>query len=103
VNYSSFLVKIVEKPIRRDLKDEISVVEMLVKFSQFREKKSMRTFRIFIWGNLGNDVLKYYKTNDYVIIEGYLSVSSFSFDLDKDESDLNNAVQISVRKIYPFT
>lgn len=100
MNYSNFIVKIIEEPIQHCFKEDIFVTEMLVKFSQIREKKPMRTFRIFIWGNLGHDVLKYYKMNDYIIIEGYISLyRDFS---ENNGLSINNQVQISVRKIYPF-
>lgn len=100
MNYSSFIVKIIEKPIQRYFNEDISVVEMLVKFSQFQEKKPNKTFRIFIWGNLGIDILKYYRINDYIIIEGYISL--YHHFSESNFSSLNSQVQISARKIYPF-
>ena len=100
MNYSNFIVKIVEEPTRENLKSDIPVTDMLVKFSQIREKKSFQTFRVFVWGNLAEDVVEYYHTDDYIIIEGYISLNrNFSENL---VSRMNTQVQISVRKIYPF-
>lgn len=100
MNYSNFIVKIVEEPTRESLKSDIPVTDMLVKFSQIREKKSLKTFRVFVWGNLAEDVVEYYHTDDYIIIEGYISLNrNFSENL---VSRMNTQVQISVRKIYPF-
>jgi len=100
MNYSNFIVKIVEEPTRENLKSDIPVTDMLVKFSQIREKKSFQTFRVFVWGNLAEDVVEYYHIDDYIIIEGYISLNrNFSENL---VSRMNTQVQISVRKIYPF-
>jgi len=100
MNYSSFIVKIIEKPTQKCLKNDIPVTEMVVKFSQTREKKSSETFRVFVWGNLANDVIQYYHIDDYIIIEGYISLHR---DFSKNTSfPISNQVQISVRKIYPF-
>lgn len=101
MNYSSFIVKIIEQPIQQYFKEDILMIEMLVKFSQFKEQKPKKTFRIFIWGDLGNDVLKYYRINDYIIIEGYISLTN-SFQ-ENNFSSLNSQITISVRKIYPFS
>jgi len=103
MNYSSFIVKIVEGPTRENLKNDIPVTDMLVKFSQIRDKKSLETFQVFVWGNLAEDVVEYYKINDYIIIEGYISLNrNFSKNIVFPMNTRNNPVQISVRKIYPF-
>jgi hypothetical protein len=46
-----------------------------------------------LWGNLARDVLEYYKVNDYIIIEGYLSIS---------KKKKSKKVEITVLKAYPF-
>ena len=50
---------------------------------------------LLIWGNLGQDVIKYYKINDYLLIEGFIS-------LRKKRFDNNQQIKISVTKIYPL-
>ena len=52
------------------------------------------------WGNLAGDVGTYYKINDYILIEGYLSLK----DKEITNSILQNQkkVNITVFKIYPF-
>jgi len=100
MNYTSFIVKIVGKPEQSFFHDGTSVTEMLVKFPPIRNIKTTDIFQITIWGTLAYDVIKYYKINDYIIIEGYISLresisNNFSFPNDKQ-------VEISVFKIYPF-
>lgn len=100
MNYSSFIVKVIQEPIQRSFKEEFFVTETIVKFPQIKDQKTIKTFRIFIWGNLGHDIIKYYQKNDYIIIEGYISLY-----LDSSQNNISgedNKIQISTRKIYPF-
>lgn len=94
MNYSCFIVKIVNEPISSQFKNNISLVEMLVKFSTVRKVNTIETLRVLIWGNLAEDIIKYYQVNDYIIIEGY--VRNFS------ETGIKDQVEVSVKKVYPF-
>lgn len=97
MNYCCFIVKIITPPIQTYFEDEISLVEIVTKFSSIRKKKTVEVFRLSVWGNLANDIIKYYHVNDYIIIEGYISYNCNLF-----EPFQNNQIEISVRKIYPF-
>jgi len=44
--------------------------------------------------------MDYYKINDYIIIEGYISLRTSNYD--DFSSLLNKQVEISVFKIYPL-
>lgn len=94
MNYSCFIVKIVNEPISSQFKNNISLVEMLVKFSTVRKVKTIETLRVLVWGNLAEDIIKYYQVNDYIIIEGY--VRNFS------DTGIKDQVEVSVKKVYPF-
>lgn len=98
MNYSNFIVKIIEVPRQSFFKDNTSMVEILVKFPQIRENKLASTLRLSIWGDLAYDVIKYYNVNDYIIVEGYISLKS----LISDYLTSDKQVEISVFKIYPF-
>jgi len=100
MNYSSFIVKISEDPLQRFLKENILLTEIIVKFPQVRNQKILRTVKVFIWGNVGEDIFKYLKKNDYLLIEGYISLQK-NRNLSQNFST-DNQVQISARKIYPF-
>ena len=101
MNYSTFVVRLVRQPKQNFLKDNISVVETYVKFVPTRQKKSIEVFKISVWGKLAEDLMKYYKINDYLIIEGYISLRKNNYseplDLVKDKE-----VEISILKFYPF-
>jgi len=96
MNYSNFIVKIICQPKQSFFKNNISLVELFVQFPSVRKKNNKNTFFLSIWGNLGNDVMKYYKVNDYVLIEGFISFR-------KKEFETNQQIEISVSKIYPLS
>ena len=100
MNYATFIVKIIEKPEQSFFNDNTSVTEVLVKFSQIKKNTSKTVFKLSFWGNLAYDVSQYYRVNDYIIIEGYISLRE-SLD-DQSTSSVDKQVEISVFKIYPF-
>jgi len=97
MNYTSFMIKIIEKPEQSFFDNDISVTEMIAKFYQFRDN-SYNICKISIWGNLSYDVMQYYQINDYLIVEGYISRRNSSFE----KYNITTEVEISVFKIYPF-
>nr|YP_009028735.1 hypothetical protein [Asterionellopsis glacialis]AGH28284.1 hypothetical protein [Asterionellopsis glacialis] len=99
MNYTSFLVKIVEKPNQIFVNKIIPLTEMTVQIPQVRITNK-KTIDLSIWGKLGYDITQYYQINDYVIVEGYLSIRD---DLvNEDLSKSGKRVNMSVSKIYPF-
>ena len=59
MNYSIFVVKIIEKPIKHYFKKNIFALEIKGQFFQIRGKKNKKTIRIFVWGNLASEILNY--------------------------------------------
>jgi single-stranded DNA-binding protein len=98
MNYSNFVVKLIEISKQSFFEDNTSVIEILVKFPQIRANNQASTFRILVWGELVYDIVKYYHVNDYVIIEGYISFKN----LVSNSLNVDKQVEISVFKIYPF-
>ena len=94
MNYCCFIAKIINEPISSQFDDNIPLVELSAKFPIVRKTKTINTFRVLVWGNLAEDIIKYYNKNDYIVIEGYLRNIS--------EPGINDQVEISVRKVYPF-
>ena len=90
-------MKILEVPKQKIVNNNISVIKVRAQFPQFR---NVRIINLIFWGNLTRDIINYYKVNDYVLIEGYLSLP------DKQTSDMINQslkkIEITVLKIYPF-
>ena len=95
MNYSTFIVKIIKTPVQSFFKNNIALTELVVQLPQVRNKNCVDTCRLTVWGNLSYDVMKYYKINDSIIIEGYISVRNNS-------TQKNKQLEITVFKIYPF-
>ena len=97
MNYSNFIVKVIKKPTQKFLKKKILLTELHVQFPSTRNKNknTLNTMDLLIWGDLGQDIIKYYKINDYILIEGFISFRKKKFNN-------NQEIKISVSKIYPL-
>ena len=100
MNYSSFIVKIIENPIQTFFDNTNSVTKLIVQIPQLKNNADSTIMKVTIWGKLGYEILKYYQINDYIIIEGYLSIRENSFNQVASRS--SKKVEMSVYKIYPF-
>ena len=91
-NYIGCIVKILETPKQKIVPNKIVTTEFRVQLPQIRNQTTTIA-KLTFWGNLARDVLEYYKVNDYIIIEGYLSLS---------KKKKSKKVEITVLKVYPF-
>jgi len=96
-NYVASIVKILENPNQFLLKNNIQVTKFRVQLPQLR---NTRIVNLIVWGNLTDNRVKYYRINDYILIEGYLSLNK-NHRLSKFDKD-SKKVEITVLKIYPF-
>ena len=96
-NYISSIVKILETPNKIFFNNTVLVTKFRV---QFPQTQNSRIVNLIFWGNLANDVSNYYQINDYIMIEGYLSLNSKYF-LNKSKQN-SKKFEITVLKIYPF-
>ncbi len=96
-NYIGGIVKILEIPKQKFLDDNILVVTCRAQLSQVRQTQIVN---LVFWGNLAYDVTNYYQVNDYILIEGYLSLRSSS----KLELNIQTfkRLEITILKVYPF-
>jgi hypothetical protein len=98
INYIGGIVRLLEIPVIELNKTQIPYTKFRVQLSQLRIKQSKTILTVFVSGNLANDIVKYYRINDYVLIEGYLSIrKSFS-----QKSLTKEFLQVNVFKIFPL-
>ena len=97
MNYTSFIIKIINKPHYTLFDQKIPLTEVLGKFYQFRNN-SHTICKLSFWGYTAYEVLKYSKTNDYLLVEGYLSFRSYKFK----KFDMPTDIELSIFKVYPF-
>ena len=93
INSVGGVVRILETPRHKILNNSIFYTCFRVQFPQVRRNLIVD---LKFWGNLARDVGTYYKINDYILIEGYLSLK------DKQIPQKQKKVNITVFKIYPF-
>ena len=93
MNHAIFVIKVLEKPIHFIYK-EYEAIEIKVQFPILRQKNSRSELTLLLWGDYRNDFLRYYKVQDYLIIEG-----TFTF---KGYKNGENEPKIIVKRIYPF-
>ena len=95
-NYIAGIVKILETPESKLLKNEILVTQFRAQLPQLRNTLIVN---LTFWGNLARDITTYYKVNDYIMIEGYISLRN-----DKVLSNMVTLkkIELTVLKVYPL-
>ena len=96
-NFIGGVVKVLETPKQKIINNNILVTCFRVQFPQVRNNCIVH---LTFWGNLTRDVATYYEINDYILIEGYLSLSKKQ--TPKVTSQKMKKIEITVLKIYPF-
>ena len=100
MNYVILAVKVIKNSGQSFFADGTSLTELIVQLSPTRKNNLKGILKASIWGKLSYDVAKYYQPNDYIIIEGYISVRNIN--ITNDIASLNKQVEISVFKLYPL-
>lgn len=90
-NYFSGTVKILANPIQKVVKKKFLVTRVWVEIAQLRQNKIVL---MVFWGNLGDEIKNIYQRNDYLLIEGYISIKKTSSKLNK--------IILTGLKVYPL-
>jgi len=100
MNYAIFAVKVIKNSGQSFFEDGTSLTELTVQLPQVRKNRTKLILQLSIWGKLSYDIAKYYQPEDYVIIEGYISLRDITVNPIINLS--NKQVEISVFKFYPL-
>jgi single-stranded DNA-binding protein len=99
MNSCIFIFKLAEDPSQEYYQSKIKLLEVKANFIYSTKNKIFtENLNLLIWGNQINDVLKYYRKDDYVVIEGFLT-TSFSLDANTLKTK-GKKIEIIVLKIY---
>jgi single-stranded DNA-binding protein len=80
MNYVLFTVKVIKNSGQSFFSDGTSLTELTVQLPQVRKNNNKVILQVSIWGKLSYDVAKYYQPDDYIIIEGYISIRNIYTD-----------------------
>ena len=94
-NYIGSVVKILEKPVQTVINDKTVRTNVRVQLVQVRDSQLAH---LVFWGNLAHDIMNHYQVNDYLMVEGYLSLPNQTND-NLLKRPLKN-VQITVLKVF---
>src|SRR5210317_1577095 len=100
MNYVIFTVKVIKNSGQSFFSDGTSLTELTVQLPQIRNNNSKIILQVSVWGKLSYDVTKYYQPDDYIIIEGYISIRNIN--TERIVNLLDKQVEISVFKLYPL-
>ena len=98
-NYISGIVKILEIPEPRLINNDSDMVFVTFRV-QLAQVQDNRIIHLVSWGKLAQDILNFYKMNDYIFIEGYISLQNtlnFSSNFLIPER-----VEVTLLKVYPL-
>lgn len=92
MNHAIFLVKLITPPIQ--LNDDLhhNTIEVGVQFAGANYRNLKNQFDIILWGEHADDFLKYYKIQDYLVIEGIMTSKGYN----------KSNLKIIAKRIYPF-
>ena len=96
-NFIGSIVKILEPPNQKILANNLLITKFRVQFPQVRETSIVS---LKFLGNIGKDIIRYYKVNDYILIEGYLKLKNQK--LSKISNQKEEQIEITVLRIYPI-
>ena len=100
MNYVILAVKVIKNSGQSFFADGTSLTELTVQLPQTRKNNTTIILQVSIWGKLSYDVAKYYQSEDYIVIEGYISIRNIN--TDRIINLLDKQVEISVFKLYPL-
>lgn len=100
LNYFNAVVRILEMPKEKILKQKFSVFKCRV---QLPQPKGKRVVVLNAWGQFTKDRLKNYAVNDYILVEGYLSLKTpLKKKLSSNPLKVSKRIHINAIKIYPY-
>nr|YP_010185312.1 hypothetical protein Ycf41 [Ishige okamurae]QVJ99656.1 hypothetical protein Ycf41 [Ishige okamurae]WAM64092.1 hypothetical protein [Ishige okamurae] len=89
MNHGIFIIKVIRNPTHL-VYCEQDIIEAEVQFATPKQKNSRNEFKLILWGGHKEDFLRYYRVQDYLLIEGIIIITD------------NDTVKITVKRLYPF-
>lgn len=95
MNVVNSIIRILEiSPIK--LYNNVTIIKLRAQLPCIRNKVQLPIIiECFILGDLAYDLNNYYRINDYILVEGYLSTFS-------ENSRNLISIKLNITKLYPF-
>ena len=90
-NYFLGTVKILENPVQKLVREKTVMTTIRVEIPQMRQNKFIS---LVSWGSLAIKMKHLYHVQDYLVVEGYISINKTNKKLKK--------IIITVSKVYPL-
>ena len=90
-NYFSGTVKILENPVQKLVNGKTVMTTVRVEIPQIRQNKLVS---LVSWGTLATKIKKFYQLQDYLVVEGYISINKTNVKFSK--------IVMTVLKVYPL-
>lgn len=97
MNYVNCIIQILEIPAIQFCKNNVPTLKFSIRLPPIKNKiPSSTIIEGIVWGNLASDIGNYYRINDYVLAEGYISII---FNTKSNKTLLI----FNILKLYPFS
>ena len=90
-NYIIGIAKVLEEPEFKILDDDIYLTTVIVELEEYDN------ISLNFWGNLAIEVLEQFQIDDFILIEGYISLQEIEISIDYSISE---KVILTVLEIY---
>lgn len=91
MNHAIFIVKLITPPTQLSYNSH-HTIELGVQFAGANYRNFKNQFTLILWGEHAEDFLKYYKIQDYLVVEGIMTIKGYT----------NPNLKIIAKRIYPF-
>jgi hypothetical protein len=98
INYICGIVRILELPTLKLNKDHTSFTKFRVELDDSDHKKVKIILNILALSNLAEDIVKYYRVHDYILIEGSLYMK----ELESSKTHKTELIQVELYNIFPL-
>lgn len=104
MNYSTFIIRLLENPQQSSFENNIRVTEVLAEFPTKYKKSnpSKNTIRVSAWGDLSDNLMQHFRKNDQLIIEGIISLRDNYYYNNSQQSN-KKIIEVTITNFYPYS
>ena len=103
MNNSTFIIKLIEDPEQSSFENSIRVTEVVAQFATKYKKTTpnKNILRISAWGDLSDNLVKHFRKNDFLVVEGIISLRD-NYYFNNAQQGQKKIVEITLTGFYPY-